>query len=129
MSKLDLLIAAMAIEEGWQPLGTTSTPGGSASYRRHNPLNLRASPFEIGKDNGYSVFRNDMDGLAAARWDIVQKAKGNTATGLGPKSTLAQLIHVWAPASDNNNPEGYLAHVLTRTGFSATITLEALVTP
>ena len=127
MDKLALLIVAMSIHEGWKPLNSDTGYAGSASYRRHNPLNLRASPFAVGSDHGFCVFRNDADGMAAARWDIVQKAKGNTQTGLGPNSTIADLIRIWAPAADNNDENAYLQAVLTMTGFSPTMSLEALI--
>lgn len=117
----------MAEQEGWSPTGKTTTPGGSASYRRHNPGNLRASPMAVGTENGFAVFNTDNDGFAAFKWDLIQKAAGNTSTGLSGKSTLADLIHVWAPASDGNDPAGYLQSVLTKTGFTANMKLAELL--
>ena len=118
---------AMASNEGWKPAGTTATPGGSASYRRHNPGNLRSSPFMIRTENGFAVFETDMDGFAAFKWDIMQKARGNTSSGLNGNSTLADLIRVWAPPSDGNNVEAYIQVVLTRTGFSRNMRLAELL--
>lgn len=127
MFKLEQLALAMATVEGWRPQGKTATAGGSRSYRNHNPGNLRSSPFEVGKDGGFSVFKTDWDGLTAMIWDIRQKAQGNTSTGLGPEKTLLDLIKVWAPASDNNDPAGYLMQVCKMTGFSATMKLKELL--
>lgn len=128
MLKLERLVLAMAEEEGWQPINDATGFAGSASYRRHNPLNLRKSPFQIGTQKNYSVFESDADGWAAARWDIRQKAIGNTSSGLTGESTIRDLIRVWAPESDDNNPEGYLQHVLQRTGFNASMQLKELLT-
>lgn len=128
MLKLDHLILAMADEEGWNAIDAATGYEGSASYRRHNPLNLRASRMAIGAESGFCVFRSDMDGFAAAKWDIMSKAQGQTSTGLTGESTLADLIKVWAPASDDNDPVGYLQHVLQRTGFPATMRLKELLT-
>lgn len=112
--------------EGWFPAGDANYPNGSRSYRNHNPLNLRASPHAIHILDGYAVFLTDIDGWAAARWDITQKATGNTRTGLGPKSTIVDLIRIWAPPGDSNDTQWYISQVLTGTGFEETMTLSEL---
>lgn len=127
MLKLERLMYAMAETEGWAPPGKSKAVGGSASFRRNNPGNLRASPFAVGSENGFAVFNTDQDGFAALKWDLIQKSAGNTSTGLSGKSTLEDLIHVWAPASDGNDPAGYLQSVLTKTGFPATMRLAELL--
>ncbi len=127
MLKLERLVLAMAEQEGWQPINPATGFAGSASYRRHNPLNLRASPFSIATENGYCVFKSDADGYAAAEWDIRQKALGNTRSGLTGNSTLRDFIRVWAPTEDGNNPESYLQNVLTHTGFKDNMVLSSLL--
>lgn len=127
MLKLERLAYAMAEHEGWGTQIDTPATSGTASFRNHNPGNLRASPFEVGKSFGFSIFRTDMDGFAALKWDIMQKAKGNTTTGLNGNSTLSDLIHVWAPSQDGNNPQSYLQDVLHMTGFIATMKLSELL--
>lgn len=121
--KVERLIYAIAKHEGWTPSGVGSTPGGSRAYRNHNPGNLRWSPFQVAEDGGFAVFRSDIVGLMALQWDLMQKARGNTVTGLNGKSTLRQLIFVYAPPGDNNNSEAYLQQVMKDTGFKATTTL------
>lgn len=125
--KLERLMFAMAEHEGWLPPGKTSTPGGSASYRRHNPGNLRSSPFQVGTEKGFSVFNSDADGWAAFKWDLMMKIMGNTSTGLNGQSTLADLIRTWAPPADGNNTQAYLQSVLTKTGFSASMKIAELL--
>lgn len=128
MLKLERLVVAMAEREGWQPINDATKFIGSASYRRHNPLNLRKSPFSVADQNGYCVFKDDFDGYAAAEWDIRQKAIGNTSSGLSGDSTLRDLIYKWAPKEDGNDPEKYLQDVVAWTGLSATMQLKELLT-
>ena len=127
MFKLEQLALAMITIEGWHANGLTKTPGGSRSYRNHNPGNLRSSPTEVKNVEGFSVFRTDLDGWNAMIWDLTQKAKGNTSTGLGPEKTLLDLVKIWAPAGDNNDPAGYLMKICEQTGFKATMKLKELL--
>lgn len=125
-TKVDRLILAMAEEEGWYPIGHPLAPNGSASYRRKNPGNLRASPFCDTKENGFCVFKSDIMGIMAFHYDLLMKSKGKTKSGLGPNSTLRELIFKWAPPNDNNNSERYLKNVMFRTGFKETTTLSEI---
>jgi hypothetical protein len=121
--KIERLMIAIGEYEGWYERGSKQFPNGSMSYRNHNPGNLRASPFASSSVDGYAVFRNDFIGWMALHWDLMQKARGNTVTGLGPKSTLRELIYIYAPPKDNNNSEKYLNFVLQKTGFKENTTL------
>lgn len=126
-TKIDRLMAAMAAHEGFYPAGHPQYPNGSRAYRNHNPGNLRKSPFAYTEIDGYAVFRNDMVGWNAFQWDLVQKAKGNTSTGLNGESTLKELIAVWAPPEDKNDTSAYLNAVLRMTGFSEDMKLKELL--
>lgn len=121
--QVEKLMLAMAKHEGWLTPGETKTPGGSRSYRNHNPGNLRSSPFQSGTSGGFAYFRSDFMGFMAFHWDLMQKATGNTRTRLNSKSTLRDLIHVWAPASDGNVPEAYVQEVVRESGIPADRTL------
>lgn len=127
MLKLERLTLAMAEMEGWTTLAASPTSSGSHSYRSHNPGNLRASPFAVAVVDGFAVFQTDEDGFAALRWDIRQKAKGNTVTGLNGESTLRELINKWAPSSDGNDPASYLQNVCHMTGFLENMKLKELL--
>lgn len=124
--QIERLMLAMSEHEGWYPTGTNGFPDGSRAYRNHNPGNLRASPFECGTAGGYAVFRSDFVGFMALHWDLMQKAKGNTTTGLGPESTLRDLINVWAPPGDGNNSEAYVQSVVQKSGISADTKLKEI---
>lgn len=127
MLKLERLTIAMAEHEGWICPGDKNYQNGSVSFRNNNPGNLRSSPLEIGVRDGFALFRTEADGWAGFRWDIAQKARGQTMTKLSGNSTLSDLIHVWAPSSDGNDPDGYLASILRMTGFSAEMKLFELL--
>lgn len=126
--KMDRLVIAISTHEGWSPVGSAEAKNGSRAYRNHNPGNLRASPFAYKIEDGYAVFRNDIIGLIALQWDIMQKAKGQTVTGLTGKSTIEQLMHKYAPSSDNNDTEAYIAYVEKASGLPRSTRLEELLT-
>lgn len=117
---------AMAEHEGWEEPSEKNGWEGTIAYRNHNPGNLRSSPFSSGKKDGMAVFKNDFLGFTAFQWDLMQKARGQTLTRLGPKSTLKDLIETWAPASDGNDVEAYVAEVVRMSGLSADMTLEKI---
>jgi hypothetical protein len=121
--QIERLMLAMSRHEGWLSPAETATPGGSRAYRNHNPGNLRSSIFQAGQHDGFAYFRSDFIGWMAFHWDLMAKARGQTRTSLNSKSTLRDLIHVWAPTSDGNVPEAYLASVVRDTGIPADRTL------
>lgn len=125
-TKVGYLMLAMAEFEGWYQPGHPVHHNGSRAYRNHNPGNLRSSPFQYASIDNFAVFKNDYIGWMAFYWDIMQKSKGQTRTGLGPNSTLRDFIFTWAPPSDNNHTENYLAFVLEKTGFPESLTLKEL---
>jgi hypothetical protein len=127
MLKLERLAWGIAEIEGWHSPLETNTPGGSRSYRNHNPGNLRRSPFAVGIVDNFAVFRTDFDGFAALMWDIRQKARGNTQTSLTGESTIEDLVQVWAPTSDGNDPEAYITQLSTKTGISRSTKLKDLL--
>jgi hypothetical protein len=125
---LTSLANAIAEYEGWSPDSATSGPtkNGSLSYRNHNPGNLRSSIFQIGERNGFAYFYNDQTGFFALTYDLMQKAKGNTRTGLGPKSTIEDLMNIYAPKIENNT-EQYIQFIELKTGLKRTDTLDKLL--
>jgi len=127
MFKLEHLALAIAEQEGWCPVCDSQRPDGSLTWRHHNPGALRSSPFQVGIKNGFAVFRSDIDGWNALCWDLRQKATGNTRTKLGPNSTLKDLISVWAPRADGNDPDAYLAFVCSKTNFEPKMKLKELL--
>ena len=105
MNALETLAWAILTFEGFKP--------GTKAWRHNNPGNLRSSNFALRVEEGYAVFREFSDGWMALCADLKAKCKGApfTRSGLGPDSTLLQLIKVWAPSSDNNKPDEYAKFV------------------
>lgn len=99
---------------------------GSKAYRNNNPGNLRASPLASKIDGGMAVFPDYYTGLVAMLRDLWGKSTGHTSSGLSGKSTLAELIYVWAPPNENE-PSSYLKAVVGSTGFGATTLLRDLL--
>lgn len=124
---LQRLAYAMAEREGWKNAQQPGYPNGSRSFHNNNPLNLRKSPFTSNIIDGFCVFQTEIEGWAACLYDLRQKCIGNTSTGLTGDSTLHDLIFIWAPASDGNDPQLYLNDVCHLTGFLPSITLKELI--
>jgi len=96
----------------------------SRARRNHNPLNLKESPFRVGKDkDGFCIFKNNRIGWAAGLWDLSQKKKGNTRTGLGPNSTIKDLIYIWT----EDHKEEYLFYVIQRLGIDRNFRLKNFI--
>lgn len=93
--------------EGWAPPGSTiGGVKGSTSWRNRNPGNLRDSTYKEGiDDKGYAYFSSMIQGWGALMYDL--KAKFNGSHNLTPQSTLHQLFSIYAPPTDNNDPQQY----------------------
>lgn len=126
--KLIKLADAIAEFEGWHYADpkTNSFDSPSASFKNHNPGNLRWSPFMVGMRNGFAVFVNDDIGKFAMLWDLWKKARGETSTGLTGESTIRDLIYKWT-ADDVQIKEKYISHIEARTGFSRNLKLKELI--
>ncbi len=87
--------------------------------KNNNPGGLRWSPFQIGQKGGFAVFNTPEDGFRALVWDLEQKARGNTRTGLNGNSTILEFCKVWAPKEDGNNPFKYAENLIRICGFNS----------
>lgn len=84
----------------------------SRAYMNRNPGNLRTwGSLEEHDAEHFCVFPTFLDGYSALLDDLRDKVTGKTITGLSSRSTLAQLISVWAPAGDGNDPDSYAEFV------------------
>ncbi|MWF45562.1 hypothetical protein [Escherichia coli] len=80
-------------------------------FRNHNPGNLREASNSTGRNQGFSTFASDNDGLAAmARQLMLYGDRGN--------NTPRGFIHTYAPRSENNT-RAYIDDVTSRTGYGA----------
>ena len=96
------MMAAMAHVEGY-----FSTA--NVAWRNRNPGNLRQWG-ALPQANGYAVFACAADGFSALYRDILANSG---------KLTLRQFLNKYAPASDGNAPEAYVAAVSEFAGVGA----------
>lgn len=101
---LEAVADAMMHREGWAP--------GSHSYRNRNPGNLRpSSPMQPRDEQNYRVFNSLGAGYTALLSELTAKFTGANEHGIGPSSTLQELIDVYAPRADKNDPSSYALDV------------------
>lgn len=104
------------------------------AYRNRNPGNLRASKWPHTMDaRGYCVFATFIEGYSALLEDLRGKATGKNSHGLNLDSTLLQIMNVYAPGGDNNDPIAYAAYLASRiqstydaVGITPSTTLRAI---
>lgn len=102
MNPTEALADAIMQFEGWRQ--------GTRSWRNRNPGNLR--PYAAGQAadaDGYRIFDSLAQGWMALLNDL--QAKFNGSHNLTLQSTLLDLLNIYAPAGDNNNPNEYALFV------------------
>lgn len=114
---------AIQQHEGWF--------SGSCSYRGNNPGNLRWSATQIGVhtcgSGEFSMFKTYEDGFNALMHQVRIVANGTSkvynerARALNLKDssllTISQFFAIYAPSSDNNNPQRYAEFVAQKVGL------------
>ncbi len=98
------LACAIATEEGF-------FVNGSLPERDDNPGDLRAAPWLIhaAVAHGFWVARSIAEGIAGLEHDI--------ALDVARGWSLRQLISAWAPPTDGNRTEEYIANTARRVGI------------
>lgn len=95
--------------EGWSP-PNSQYPTGTVSWRNNNPGNLREQG-DMGMDpNGFAIFSSYQVGFQALVNDLNAKIQKY------PTYTIAQIMAIYAPASDGNNPTAYAQVVANALG-------------
>ncbi|PJR05459.1 hypothetical protein CDD79_29855 [Raoultella ornithinolytica] len=80
-------------------------------FRNHNPGNLRDASNTTGRNQGFSTFSSDEDGLAAmARQLMLYGDRGNNTPG--------GILHMYAPRTENKTQQ-YINDVSARTGYDS----------
>ena len=103
----------------WCDDGSTEVrQGGSRAWRNNNPGNLRGSSLQAGTAKGFAVFNTKAEGNEAM-WRLLG---GNGYRNL----TLQELVNKYAPASDNNNTQAYMAAITRSTGMGADVKVSEL---
>lgn len=83
----------------------------SRAVRNNNPGNLRSSPLQVASADGFAQFNSMEEGFEALMIDLQAKQTGRSKTGLNERSTLQELISIYAPRADGNDPESYASSV------------------
>lgn len=99
---------------------TAADPKDPLSVRNNNPGNIRPQ----GKDTGFLAFNSPQEGLQAMADDLTIKVSGKSkamVAKFGPNyaPTLAHLVAVYAPASENN-VEAYVRFLSRKLGILPT---------
>lgn len=100
------------------PQVNPTIPNLGLAERNNNPGNLRF----IGQngaqqgDGGFAKFADPTSGFNALVGDLKSKMTGATSTGLTGNSTLQDLIGIYAPKGDGNDPVGYAQFVSQQLG-------------
>lgn len=69
------------------------------AQHNNNPGNVR------GVNGTMQKFATPSAGFAAMVNDITHKIQGRTVTGLGPNSSISDLVNVWAPVGPENSQD------------------------
>ncbi len=102
---LGKLCSAIAKQEGWWITG-------SRPQRNNNPGDLRAAPWLPGPsiDGGYWKASSAVVGIAGLYHQV--------ALDIARGYSLRKLLNAWAPSSDGNDPDAYIANVKKMTGIT-----------
>lgn len=93
------------------PIIYNPTSKNTLGFRNHNPGNLRDASNTTGRNQGFSTFSSDNDGLAAmARQLMLYGDRGNNTPG--------GILHTYAPRTENKTQQ-YINDVSTRTGYDS----------
>ncbi|MGI8470299.1 MAG: hypothetical protein ACR2N3_17810 [Pyrinomonadaceae bacterium] len=104
-----------------------SIPSNTLAGRNNNPGNLRYAG-QAGASQGaggFARFDSAESGYQALVNDVTGKMTGQNSHGLGPNSTLSQLINVYAPSSENNTGQ-YIQQATAALGVSANTPLSQI---
>lgn len=112
------------------PEGVRPNTQGTLAQRNNNPGNLKyvGQKGATKGDKGFARFNSYEEGMQAMINDLRAKQTGKSRTGLKPNSTLQDLIGVYAPASDNNNPTSYANTVAQSLGVTPNTPIKDLDT-
>lgn len=109
-------------------VGSFAKPG-TLAERNNNPGNLRF----IGQEGatpgqgGFAAFPTLEAGLQALQNDLTAKLTGKSRTGLNGNSTIQELMNVYAPKGDGNDPTTYANNLARELGVSTNTKIGTLM--
>lgn len=105
------------------------TPGTTQNRpdRNNNPGNIRAWDQWYGVDSGgFTIFASPTDGFNAMVKDVTAKLTGQSKYS-SKINTFKDLVSVYAPSTDGNDPTNYANVVAKQLGFTADTPVSQLV--
>lgn len=94
---------------------------GDLNYRNNNPGNIR------GRDGRFLKFNTYAEGWLYLK-DYVTRACTGKHSAYKPDFTIKQFFGVYAPSSDNNQPDIYASWVANRIGLQTSTKIKELIT-
>jgi len=126
---ISYLTARTSVMSGGGEYSITAGTSGTRADRNNNPGNLRAG----GKtdDGGFTIFNTPEEGFQAMIKDLTAKMTGNSSAAVSKlgrnAQTLREMISVYAPSEDNNDPNNYSNVVARKLGVSPDEPLSNLI--
>ena len=126
--KIFKIAYAISIAEGWfNPSALEGHVVGSASYRNHNPGNLKTSIFEIDNTGDFSIFENDLVGYIALVHQLYLYASDKT-NFFPAGSTLYDAICVYNGTDRGSvEAENYISIIEKVAGVSRNDSIESIL--
>ena len=119
-------------EFAWNITAFEGFENGTASVTNRNPGNLRFNAYTeslgatVASPAGFARFPNFQTGFQALVQFLTDAANGKNSS-YKLEMTIMEFFAVFAPSSDDNNPNSYAANVCTRMGIPLTTTLSSLL--
>ena len=101
--------------------GSSAPQASNIPQKNNNPGAMRSASGQ------FQSYPTAQDGWNALTQDLTGKMTGKTSTGLTGNSTLQDLINVWAPSSDGNNPVAYAQDVAQQLGITPNTAIGTLL--
>lgn len=126
VSKIDDWCEAIKSREGY--FGPCKEyPMGTPSYRNNNPGNLTWIGQKFAVKNGrFACFDTYQHGYDALKNMLINACTGNSRI-YKPTMTLYQFYSIYAPSSDNNDPNSYANEVAHKLGVPPTTQIKSLI--
>lgn len=104
--------------------------GDNPNYGQYNSRRQRSegNPYSGEAQSGFRAFPTYQAGRKALEYQLDLYKTGKTKNPVKPSSSLLEAMSVYAPASDNNDPQGYARFIANRLGITTTTPISQIPT-
>lgn len=104
--------------------------GDNPNYGAYNNQRRRemGNPYSGEAQPGFRAFPTYQAGRKALEYQLDLYKTGKTKNPVKPSSSLLEAMSVYAPASDNNDPQGYARFIANRLGITTTTPISQIPT-